>query len=88
MQLSSHQKRSLVKSLFMNAIQLEVQQDRYLLSIDKTAIDRHYLNRLIKLIRVEYLASKIDFTKDVEELGQDIQNDWWQENKDRLLKDD
>lgn len=72
----------------MNTVQLEVQPDRYLLSIDKTAIDRDYLDQLIKLIRVEYLATKINFDESIEQLGEDIQSDWWQANKAKLLKDE
>lgn len=72
----------------MNAIQLEIQQDRYLLSIDKAVIDRNYLDRLIKLIRVDYLATQVDFEESVEALGAEIQQDWWEANKARLLNEE
>jgi hypothetical protein len=72
----------------MNTVQLEVQADRYLLSIDKTAIDRAYLDRLVKLIRVDYLAAKVDFDESVEELGEELHSHWWKANKDRLLKEE
>ncbi|MEM1326502.1 MAG: hypothetical protein AAGI23_11135 [Bacteroidota bacterium] len=72
----------------MNTIQLEVQPDRYLLSIDKTAIDREYLDRLIKVIRVEYLATRVNFDESIEQLGEEIQSDWWQANKAKLLNEE
>ncbi|MEM9887654.1 MAG: hypothetical protein AAF849_17295 [Bacteroidota bacterium] len=58
------------------------------MSIDKTAIDRNYLDHLIKLIRVEHLATQVNFDDSIEELGEDLQQDWWQANKSRLLKEE
>ncbi|MEM6698070.1 MAG: hypothetical protein AAF806_24020 [Bacteroidota bacterium] len=72
----------------MNTIQLEIQENRYLLSIDKTFIDRNYLDRLIRSIRIEYLAAQVNFEDDIEDLGEEIQNDWWQANKAKLLKEE
>jgi len=69
-----------------NALSLQTVDNRFLISIDKTYIDQDFLMRLMNRIRIEYLAKKIDFDETIEELGEEIKANWWEKNKDRLMK--
>ncbi len=69
----------------MNTIALETTADRYIISVDKLAIKKETIDALIDRIRLEYLAEKIDFQDDIEELGEEIKATWWKNNKTRIL---
>ncbi len=69
----------------MQAIDLQTTDDKFLLTIDKTFIDKEFLMRLIENIRLEYLARKVDFDESIEDLGEEIKEDWWQKNKSRFI---
>ncbi len=69
----------------MQAIDLQTTDDKFLLTIDKTFIDKEFLLRLIENIRLEYLARKVDFDESIEYLGDEIKEDWWQKNKSRFI---
>ena len=40
---------------------------------------------LVEKIRLEYLAQKVDFDESIENLGEEIKDDWWQKNKSRFV---
>lgn len=69
----------------MTHIQLETKADKYLISIDKAAIDREWLVQLIEKLRIEELAKQFDFDEDIEALGEQIKADWWAKNKERFI---
>ena len=69
----------------MTTIQLDTQPDKYLISIDRSAIDRQWLVQLIERLRMEELAAQFDFGEDVEALGEQIKADWWEKNKSRFI---
>jgi hypothetical protein len=71
----------------MNAISVETLSDKYLISIDKNAINKDYLFRLLEKVRIEYLAQAADFDEEIEQLGEEIKKDWWQKNKQRFIKE-
>ena len=70
----------------MTTIHLDIQPDKYLISIDRSAIDRQWLVQLIERLRMEELAAQFDFGEDVETLGEQIKADWWTKNKGRFIK--
>ncbi len=70
----------------MTTIQLDIQPDKYLISIDRSAIDRQWLVQLIERLRMEELAAQFDFGEDVENLGEQIKADWWTKNKGRFIE--
>ena len=70
----------------MNTIALETTADRYIISVDKLVIKKETIDALIDRIRLEYLAEKIDFQDDIEELGEKIKATWWKNNKARILE--
>jgi hypothetical protein len=49
----------------MTGIQLNTQNDKYLISIDKSLFDKEWLVKLLENLRVEELASKFDFDEGV-----------------------
>ncbi|MCU0326632.1 MAG: hypothetical protein MUF45_15505 [Spirosomaceae bacterium] len=69
----------------MQAIDLQTSNDRFLISIDKKYIDKEFLLDIIDKIRIEYLAHKVDFDESIEDLGEEIKSNWWEQNKSRLL---
>lgn len=69
----------------MEAVKLETQDDRFLISIDRNYVNQEVITRLIERIKLEHLVQKADFDESIEELGQRIKTDWWTKNKDRLL---
>jgi hypothetical protein len=68
------------------ALTLKTVENHFLISIDKAYIDPEFLFRLMNRIRLEYLAKKVDFDETIEELGEEIKANWWEKNKERLLK--
>ena len=49
----------------MTGIQLNTQNDKYLISIDKSMFDKEWLIKLLENLRVEELARKFDFDESV-----------------------
>ena len=71
----------------MTGIQLNTQNDKYLISIDKSMFDKEWLVKLLENLRVEELARKFDFDESIETLGEEIKADWWEKNKKRLVNE-
>ncbi len=69
----------------MSALQLTTTSDRFLISVDRSAITRENLLRLLELFRLEMLAEKVDFDPSIEDLGEEIVSDWWNKNKESYL---
>ena len=69
----------------MQAIDLQTTDDKFLLTIDKTFIDKDFLMRLVENSRLEYLARKVDFDESIEDLGEQIKEDWWKKNKSGFI---
>ena len=71
----------------MTGIQLNTQNDKYLISIDKSLFDKEWLVKLLESLRVEELARKFDFDENIETLGEEIKADWWAKNKKRFINE-
>ncbi len=69
----------------MKSISIDTSTDRFIISIDKKIITKDQLMQFIDNLRIEFLAQKVDFDESIEELGEDIKNTWWKENKDRFI---
>lgn len=67
------------------ALKLQSTDDHFLISIDKSFIEKDFIMRLMNRIRIEYLAKKVDFDESIESLGEEIKENWWNKNKERLL---
>lgn len=71
----------------MTSIHLDTSTDKYLISIDKKALDKTWLIKLVEKLRVEELAQQFDFDEDIEDLGEQIKADWWNKNKHRFINE-
>lgn len=71
----------------MTGIQLNTQNDKYLISIDKSLFDKEWLVKLLESLRVEELARKFNFDDSIETLGEEIKADWWAKNKNRFINE-
>ena len=69
----------------MTSIQLDMQSDKYLISLDKAAFDMEWLQALIQKLRTEELAKQFDFDEDIEAIGEQIKAEWWAKNKSRFI---
>lgn len=67
-------------------LSLKTIDNRFLISIEKDYIEKDFLIRLMSRIRLEYLCKKINFDEDIESLGEEIKDNWWSANRNRLLK--
>ncbi len=70
----------------MEAINIQSTEEKYVISIDKNALDKDFLFDLLERLSIENLAQKINMDDSIIDLGEDIKKEWWQNNKDRLLK--
>ena len=69
----------------MRTVTVESSEDRFIISIDKKSINKDMLLQLIDNLRLEFLAEKVDFGEEIEELGEEIKENWWKENKGRFI---
>ncbi len=70
----------------MTALTIENTPERVLISIDKTLINTEALTKIIRFLELETMAHEINFNPELVELGNNLKQEWWQENKTRLLK--
>ena len=70
----------------MNGLTIENTSERVLISIDKTLINTEALANIIRFLELETIAQQINFNSELIELGNTIKQQWWEENKNRLLK--
>lgn len=71
----------------MNAISIQNQSDRYVISIDKKAVNQEFMLALLERLQLEQLAQKVDFDDSILTLGEEINANWWQQNKHRFIKE-
>ena len=69
----------------MRTVTLDSSDDRFIISIDKKSINKDALLQFLENLRLEALADKVDFGVEIEDLGEEIKEDWWQSNKNRLI---
>ena len=69
----------------MKSITIDSSDDRFIISIDKKLINKDLLLQFLDNLRMEFLARKVGFDKDIEDLGEEINEEWWEKNKDRFI---
>ncbi len=70
----------------MKPITVKTTDDKFLISIDRTVMDKESLLRLIENLQMEFLAHEADIDPAILDLGNEIKQSWWDKNKDRILK--
>lgn len=69
----------------MTAVNINHSKDNITFSVDRKNFTEETFMELIKLARAEYLIEKASFEQNVEELGETIKEDWWNEHKNDIL---
>ncbi len=72
----------------MKSISLDTSDDRFIISIDKKMVSKDLLLQFIDNLRLEFLAHRVDFDIDIEELGEEIKESWWKDNKNRFIPEE
>ena len=72
----------------MESIQVEDQDEQFLIRINKNSIEKETLIDILSKIRTEDLSKRANVSDDVEQLGEEIKADWWSKNKERWIKKD
>jgi hypothetical protein len=57
------------------------------LTLDKNYFKEEELLQIMNYLKVEFLARKIDFDQDIEDLGEEIKQGWWEANKNRFIEE-
>jgi len=70
----------------MKTIEIQDLEDEYVIRIEKNVIDKAYLSRILERLELEYLIKKAAFDERLIALGEEMKQDWWENNRDRILK--
>lgn len=70
----------------MNTITVKSLKDKVVVTFDKTESNMDILLKFLDRLEIEQKAKKIDFSKDILKIAEEIKSKWWQANKKRLLK--
>jgi hypothetical protein len=70
----------------MDTIAIKSSKDKITVTFDRTESNVDILLRFIDRLEIEQSVKKIDFSKDVIKIADDIKSRWWQANKKRFLK--
>ncbi|WP_128545857.1 hypothetical protein [Larkinella soli] len=71
----------------MNAIEIHDQSDRYIISLDKSVIEKEQLIEVLERLQLERLAKKVDIDDSILALAEEINAGWWQQNKHRFIRE-
>lgn len=70
----------------MSAITLETTDEKYLISIDRTLMDKPAFRAFFERLRVEFLADKMNTDEaDLMALSEEVKANWWAANQERIL---
>lgn len=72
----------------MNSVEVHTNAQEYVIHIQKNAVNTQLLNDFLERVKIEALANKIGFDDEVLEIGEEINKNWWQQNKSRFIKDE
>lgn len=56
------------------------------ITVDLSFMDMESLNRIFQRLQTERLIQKANFSDDVEDIGTEIKEAWWQKNREQYLK--
>jgi hypothetical protein len=71
----------------MKSFEFQNLNDRFIITIDKSSVSEDFIINLMNSIKVESLVKKADLNEDfINELSEKVKTDWWEKNKERILK--
>ncbi|PQJ12561.1 hypothetical protein CJD36_002095 [Flavipsychrobacter stenotrophus] len=62
-------------------------KDEVIFTLDKKKITNDVIMEMVKIARLDALVEKADFDRSILNLGEELKQIWWEENKDDFLKD-
>jgi hypothetical protein len=70
----------------MKNLEIENQGNQLILGINRKGFDENYLISLLKRLQVEELAQKSDYKSEILRIVEQINQDWWDKNREIFLK--
>ncbi len=70
----------------MKNVVVENKGRQIILKLNKKGFDDGYLISLVKRLQVEELAQKSEFTSDIVDIAETINQEWWDNNGEQFLK--
>jgi len=71
----------------MENLVIENKGNQMILKLNKKGFDENYLIALVKRLQMESLSQKSGFNSSILSIAEQINQDWWNENGERFLKD-
>jgi hypothetical protein len=70
----------------MQSMTIETTPDKVLITLDKKYFNQDAIIAMVKLIEIEAMAQKVNFSPEIAKLGEENKRQWWQENKEYLIE--
>jgi hypothetical protein len=71
----------------MENLVIENKKNQLILKLNKKGFNKEYLISLVKRLQVEEFAQKSKFSSDILSIAEQINQEWWDNNKDNFLKE-
>lgn len=71
----------------MEVFEVESRENKLIITIDKSSVDKVFLTNLLNRLRIEQLIKKAKFDEGILDLSKKIKKEWWAKNKKKYLED-
>lgn len=71
----------------MEVFEVESRENKLIITIDKSSVDKVFLTNLLNRLRIEQLIKKAEFDEGILDLSKKIKKEWWAKNKKKYLED-
>ncbi len=71
----------------MEVFEVESRENKLIITIDKSSVDKVFLTNLLNRLRIEQLIKKAEFDEGILDLSKKIKKEWWTKNKKKYLED-
>ena len=61
-------------------------KEQIIFTIDKNNFTEEVFDKLVAIARLQYLIKTADFDKSVVDFSEELKANWWNENKNEILK--
>ncbi len=69
----------------MSEIQWRDTKEKFVITLDKSLFGKEEFLEIIQMLRLRYLLQKAKFDNSIENEGEEILSEWWEENKHRFI---
>jgi len=69
----------------MQAIQWHATNNQFVISIDKSIMEKEDFFNVLRWLRLRFLVQKADFDESIEDVGEEILTEWWEKNQHRFV---